>query len=340
VLREFIYVDTDKVRSLLAQLDGGVAEELKVTEKDQGNLTGGIKNVASREKAWGTEESVQRSLADAVFPSLEDALTIRGYLEDVSDELRDMNEASFKDFQERFPPGTFVRVTGPARLFDARYVARAFGGFTTAASGVLALQASEEIQRTPGKGKSKLPPRQRSGSQATQHDELESLIPDYDSSASSFSLGLDADQLRSMVKIARGMFYPGLHLAMSPSRHEGGPTITARLQEGRRFLDSESDVLFARYGVLEQDWTVVGTIGSYSTDPDFDFQIPEMTGDKGIERPKVVAVINDLLMLLGAIGLADHPQHPGFSLVPFAVYRPILPAASHDVVVRTDGAVL
>ncbi|WP_157748049.1 DUF6414 family protein [Micromonospora echinaurantiaca] len=340
MLREFIYVDADKVRSLLAQLDGGVAEELKVTEKDQGNLTGGIRNVASREKVWGTEESTQRSLADAVFPSLEDALTTQGYLEDVSNELRDMDGEDFEEFQERFPPGSFVRVTGPARLFDARYVARAFGGFTTAAAGVLNLQGSGREQRTPGKGKSKQRPKQRAVSAAAQSDELESLIPDYDSSATSFMQGLEADDLRSMVKLARGMFYPGLHLAMSPSEHDDGPTITARLQEGRRFLDSEPDVLFARYGVQEQDWTIVGTIGSYSADPDFDFEVPEMAGDKGIERPKVVAAINDLLMLLGSLGLADHPQHPGFSLVPFGVYRPILPATGNDVATRTDGAVV
>ncbi|MEU1360113.1 hypothetical protein ABZ356_09755 [Micromonospora zamorensis] len=340
MLREFIYVDADKVRSLLAQLDGGVAEELKVTEKDQGNLTGGIRNVASREKIWGTEESTQRSLADAVFPSLEDSLTAQGYLEDVSDELRDMNEEQFEDFQERFPPGSFVRITGPARLFDARYVARAFGGFTTAAAGVLNLQGSATAQRAPGKGKSKQRPKQRSASDGAQSDELESLIPDYDSSAASFMEGLEADDLRSMVKLARGMFYPGLHLAMSPSEHDDGPTITARLQEGRRFLDSEPDVLFARYGVLEQDWTIVGTIGSYSADANFDVEVPDMAGEKGIKRPKVVEAINDLLMLLGSIGLADHPQHPGFSLVPFGVYRPILAASGRGATTRTDGAAI
>jgi hypothetical protein len=75
MLRELIYVDTDKVRSLLAQMDGSVTEDLKVTEKKQGSLSGGMRNVASREQVWGSEESAQRSLADAVFPTLEDALT-------------------------------------------------------------------------------------------------------------------------------------------------------------------------------------------------------------------------------------------------------------------------
>lgn len=35
MLRELIYVDTDKVRSLLAQMDGSVTEDLKVTEKSK-----------------------------------------------------------------------------------------------------------------------------------------------------------------------------------------------------------------------------------------------------------------------------------------------------------------
>jgi hypothetical protein len=34
VLREFLYVDTDKVRGMLAQLDGGIAEEERQTNKN------------------------------------------------------------------------------------------------------------------------------------------------------------------------------------------------------------------------------------------------------------------------------------------------------------------
>ncbi|QKW11406.1 MULTISPECIES: hypothetical protein [unclassified Micromonospora] len=133
MMRELIYVDTDKVRSLLAQRDGGITEDQKVTEKKQGTLSGGMRNVANREQVWGTEESTQRSLADAVFPMLEEALDSEGYLTDVSEELRSFDSDSFDDFKSAYPPGSFVRLTGPARFFDARYVAQAFAGVGVAA---------------------------------------------------------------------------------------------------------------------------------------------------------------------------------------------------------------
>jgi len=53
MLRELIYVDTDKVRSLLSQRGEGVTEEQRVTAKKQGTMSGGMRNVASREQVWG-----------------------------------------------------------------------------------------------------------------------------------------------------------------------------------------------------------------------------------------------------------------------------------------------
>jgi hypothetical protein len=111
---------------------------------------------------------------------------------------------------------------------------------------------------------------------------------------------------------------------MSPRRPSEGLAITARLQEGRRFLDSEPEILFARYGLQPQDWTLVGTVGSYSVAADFEYNSPEMMAGGRPSRPGIVAGINDLLELLCTLGLADLPQHPGMSIVPFAVYRPIL----------------
>ncbi|GAA0534857.1 hypothetical protein GCM10010172_14940 [Paractinoplanes ferrugineus] len=135
-LRELIYVDTDKVRSLLSQREGGVTEDQRVTEKRQGAFAGGIPKVASREQMWGTEESTQRSLADAVFPQLEESLTAEGYLSDISQEVSGITPDSFDVFKDHYPPGSFVRITAAARLFDARYAANAFAGFATAADGV------------------------------------------------------------------------------------------------------------------------------------------------------------------------------------------------------------
>ncbi len=138
MLREFLYVDVDKVRSLVAQLEGGVPEEDRVTGKDQGKLTLGLRNLASRDRDWSSEQSVQRSLADAVFPVLESALETEGLLTDLSDELR--HEPYWTStLKTEHPPGSFVRVTASTRLFDVRYLARSLAGMSAALNGFLGM---------------------------------------------------------------------------------------------------------------------------------------------------------------------------------------------------------
>lgn len=335
MLRELIYVDTDKVRSLLSQHEGGVAEDQRVTEKKQGSLSGGMRNVASREQVWGTEESTQRSFADAVFPILEESLTTEGYLSDISDELRSVTSDTFSAFKDKYPPGSFVRITSPSRLFDARYVANAFAGYATAADGVSDIDSNAyqpeagQVRTPPHKNK---PRTRESKSPTSEPGSLESLIADFN--YAKFG-GIPASQLRAFIKIARGVFHPGFHLAMSPGGDEG-VSVTARLQEDRRFLDSQPEILFSRYGVQEQEWTVVGTIGAYSPDQDFTFEAIDISRKSGaVDRGKIAQTISNLLALLGTLGLADQPQHPGFSVVPFAVYRLILPTGGMHHLIAT-----
>lgn len=333
MLREFLYVDADKVRSILAQIDGGVTEEVSRTEKDVHRLAGGVKNVFDREKVWGAEESTQRSLADAIFPTLEDALTTGGYLCDVSDDLSELAADEFKAFQQRFAPGSFVRITGPTRLFDVHYLAKVFGGYASATVGAEILR-NRKRQQAPPKGMRPAAKGRQSSATSTESD-LESLIPDFVSSSGD----LDAQLLRALIQVARGIFYPGLHVAMSPNSNSG-LTITARLQQGRRFLDSEPEVLFARYGVMEQEWTLVGTIGSYSIDSHSGYSPGDVVSGTKIQRAAVLDTINGLLASLGDRGLIDQPQFPGFSLVPFALYRTILPVPQEAGSVALHGAVV
>jgi hypothetical protein len=331
MLRELIYVDTDKVRSLLSQREGGVAEEQRVTAKKQGTMSGGMRNVASREQTWGTEESTQRSFADAVFPDLEDSLTAEGYLSDISEELREVVSDSFDAFKRKYPPGSFVRITAPSRLFDARYVANAFAGFSTAADGVAGIDqsayGSSSDKPNTARSKGKQQRQHLKAAPAIDPSSLESLVADFDYSVVG---GIPASQLRAFIKIARGVFHPGFHVAMSPGGSDG-VSVTARLQEDRRFLDSQPEILFSRYGVLQQEWTMVGTIGAYSPDSDFTFEPVDINRENGtIDRSKIAEMLSNLIALLGTIGLADQPQHPGFSVVPFAVYRLILPTGDID----------
>ncbi|MFI9314028.1 hypothetical protein ACIG0B_12285 [Streptomyces althioticus] len=322
ILREFLYVDTDKVRAMLAQLAGGVAEEERETSRQEKRNTVGPRSFAQHLQVTGEEKYTQKSLGDAIFPTLEDELESNGLLRDISEEVSEESEWTSGNLKKIAPPGSLVRVTAMGSLFDARYTASVFADFASVALGLQGLGVDflgAATAPTPaGKGRAnKSAPRPPKRVPTDSERQLEDAIPDFKGPS-----GADGESLRAITRVARGVFSPGLHLNLFPV-NSGDALIGARLQEGRQYLDTEADILFARYGMERQAWTLVGSIGSYGPEdtsmPDLDFVRP----GGAVNRGSFAEGINVLMKHLGGLGFVDLPQHPGFSMIPFAVYRSI-----------------
>ena len=321
LLREYLYVDVTAVRGVLAQLDGGVVDVDASTTSKAKKSAGGVKGFAEHAQDWGNSHTTTKAMGDALFPLLEDALETEGLLEDVSEIVADPANWEASSFEGLLPPGKIVRITAPGYLIDARFVASILGGFAVTHRGLVNMGIA------PATAEAVLPPKAKKISKARyrelpgETDSPEGIIPlgdilfDEDGESS-----VSGEFLRGIAQVARGMFAPGLHLMMAPDAEEAG-AITVRLQEGRQYLDSDTDVLFARYGVGAQDWTVVGTIGHHPLpDPDMansDFK----DSDGNIRRADFGRYVNQLGTMLGNLGFTDLPQSPGFSLIPWAVYR-------------------
>ncbi|MFE5029229.1 hypothetical protein ACFRAO_39550 [Streptomyces sp. NPDC056656] len=322
ILREFPYVDTDKVRAMLAQLDGGIAEESRETERTESRTTVGPRAAAQHFRGAGSESYTQKSLGDALFPMLEDALESEGLIRDISEEVADAEQWNSGELKKSAPPGSLVRISAPGSLFDARYMASAFSAFGAVNVGLQGIGASPAPASPPHtKGKQGQGQR-RSTPKATTPalPQLEDSIPGFPDIG-----GTSGSLLRSFVQISRGIFAPGLHINLTPA---AGVLIGARLQEGRQYLDSEADILFARYGTEKQEWTLMGSVGSYGTE---ETELPEIdfcNSDGSVNRGDFAESMNAQMRNLGRIGFIDLPQYPGFSVVPFAVYRSIPRAGS------------
>ncbi|MEV5344503.1 DUF6414 family protein [Streptomyces achromogenes] len=302
---------------MLAQLDGGVAEESRETERAEKRTTVGPRVAGQYFQGSGSETYTNKSLGDALFPMLEDALESESLLRDVSEEVRDPGTWRSGELKRELPPGSLVRVTARGSLFDTRYAASAFSAFGSVMVGLNEmgyLPTVKQAGQSKGKkgGQGGCATRQKTAEGAF---ELEDSIPDFPDIG-----GADGRTLRSFVRISKGVFAPGLHVNLTPAK---GVLINSRLQEGRQYLDSEADILFARYGTEQQEWTVVGSIGSYGTEetslPDMDFY----NADGSVNRAQFAEVMNAQMRNLGRLGFIDLPQSPGFSLIPFAVYRSI-----------------
>ncbi|KRC50307.1 MULTISPECIES: hypothetical protein [unclassified Nocardioides] len=335
ILREFLYVDVDKVRGLLAQLDDGIVEESTEQTHHEKTTGGGFKGLAEHSQRWGTDATSQKSMGDALFPTLEQSLESLGLLTDISDDAAN-SDLWGEQMRDRYPPGTLIRITAPAALFDARYVTSILTGFATTWQGLVDLGVMEKAAPPP------LRKGQQGGQRSTKRPEL---IPIADRELEdnvppvTITYGgsvIEREYMQGIVRVSRGMFSTGLHLNMLPSGSTDA-IVTARLQEGQRFLDGDTEVLFARYGVSAQDWTMVGTIGHYGHEPLSDDDAPSLVNDDGsVNRAGFTGFINNFLHTVGGTGLADLPQEPGFSVVPLAVYR-LVGDASKTLAVL-DGA--
>lgn len=325
VLREFLYLDIEKVRGLAAQLYEGVVETS--TESTENSKEGGFgAGPLKYSRQWGSSAVLQKSMADALFPTLESDLEAEGLLREVSEDLAD--EAGWNRVEEAAPVGSLIRVSGPAALFDARYFAGVLSNMVVAGQGVGEIAGRTNRQPYPQviPPKAKSPAQRKAEKDARKRNEtpdapetLESLIP----AGSIPALGEDVtrEQIVGMVKVARGVFVPGLHLTMYCAGIDG-PPISARLEEGRRFLDSEPDVLFQRYGVTPLDWTLVGIVGHHGAKSVTD-TFPELLEPDGqtVSRGRTAAGLNQFIAFIANLGFADLPRHPGFSVIPLAVYR-------------------
>lgn len=330
VLREFLYADIERVQSLLAQLLGGVPEEDRSTESVLRHRAVGMAKYLGVGRESRVEEYEQRSLIDALFPALEDVLESEGWLTDISEEIDDASDKDLSRLESRVPAGAIVRLTAPGHLFDAEYVAKTLAGAAVAIDGVTDFQkappdAARGQGRSAAKKPSSRPPGQRN---VPGPGRLEDIIEDF--APDLLGEAVTASMFRSLVRVSRGLFPTGLHLLMESGA--GAPwSVVSRLERDQRYLDSETDILFSRYGVDPLDWTIVGHAGHWAkrtTGVDL-AAIPTVRNGRAINRTGLISVVNGLMSEMAAAGLSSSPAHPGFSIVPIAVYR-IIPHASQE----------
>lgn len=136
-LRDFLYVDISRIRSLLAQLYEGVPEQTKHSEDNHKKWQAGLRGLgtALREGSVGNESEETRALSDLHFSMFEDAAEQAGFLRDVSEQAGDTRNWNQSRLARQLKVGDVIRVTAPTRVIDPRHISEtlsrqqaAFGG--------------------------------------------------------------------------------------------------------------------------------------------------------------------------------------------------------------------
>jgi hypothetical protein len=319
-LREYVYVDVDKVRGLAGQLYDGVPERATNISARQKQLGVDLKFVSAG-RSSGEEDSIERSMGDTLFKDLEADLEALGLLTDMSETLKE--EDSWTAEELAVFPGQIIRITSPGSLFHPNQMSEALVGMATASHGMAEMGLEKDESNPPQPSKTNKSAAQKNAERvARQEADREPRFPEDFLPAGKVVplLGIERKQLSGIIKLIRGVFGEGVHLHLRPAGIEG-PAISARLEPGRKFLDSSPEVLFSRYGLGEQEWTVVGVIGQLGAKSE-ESSVTDITNANGsINRAKLVDLVAVFLGQTG--GMIDLPQEPGFSVIPLAVYRAV-----------------
>lgn len=317
-LREYLYVDLDKVSGLASQLYDGIPERATEVSARQKKAEINLR-LAHGGSSSSSEDSIERSLGDSLFKELESDLESLGLLRDVSEALA--NKDSWSSLGDRIAPGQILRLTANGTLFHPTQMTDAIIGMATAAHGIAELMSSDEDEKdaaaSGSKQKTKRPTNRELKQIPAQPVFPEDMLP---SGKTVPFLGVPRTQLSGMIKVVRGIFGEGMHLQLRPAGPKG-PIVSSRLEQGRRFLDSSPEVLSSRYGLAEQEWTVVGMVGQLGIPASKMTTDSIMNPDDSVNRAKFVDLVGEFFGQTN--GLVDLPKAPGFSVIPLAVYRAI-----------------
>src|SRR5690348_4228706 len=112
-LKEFLYVDVDRVRSLLSQMAGGFIEEIRTSSSS--DMTGGAQAVVFGVGAKGdytrsAQHEEARSLQDLTFVAFERLANENGMIMEFPGELMDVESWDSGAVHEALRPGQLIRV--------------------------------------------------------------------------------------------------------------------------------------------------------------------------------------------------------------------------------------
>lgn len=317
-LLDFLYVDVARVRSLLAQLAGGVASTASDTlEEVRARIAEASLPIArgGRTATSSSRSETTRTLGDLIVPVFEEEAAAAGYLVDVSGELTEPTEWHSGAVHERLPVGTILRHTGQTRLLDPVHVSELIEHFEGTASAV---------------------DRMAGGSQGGSAGKGGRTTPKGGSPAKTAQLRGMKKMTEPIRELVENLLAGGISLRVFPcgTQHPdcgfGG-----LLLDRSDYIEPERGALFARHGVLVSDWTVVALVNRHSahgTTPEFgEFDPSEMIRQSGaINRQAIERLVLQLLGMLEGVGMSEGPSWPSIGITPLAVYRTIERPKSSD----------
>lgn len=125
-IRDYLYVNVDRVKSLLAQFASGSPETVTRSEQRQKGASVNI-SIVNASLSLSRGEQYSSSLKDLAFAIMEDAAEELGFLREISDVASNPKRWKRGTLAKVLSAGSIFRVTGPIRIIDARTLTTQLG---------------------------------------------------------------------------------------------------------------------------------------------------------------------------------------------------------------------
>lgn len=315
IVRDFLYVDVGRVRSLLAQVAGGapqLVEDKSARLRSLGGTFGIPPFGLSAGSGKNSETTETRSLTDLTFVLFEEAAEAVGLLTDVTEMARREDAWRSGELQSQLEVSQVVRVTGATRFIDPRHFEQTMAQldqFADLAAVFSDANAASPQQPAQGGGANKrTTPKQA----AAKKQEL-------------LGSGMPADALPIMGKFIGGLLRGGVWMRTMPC----GPTASdcsfgGLLLDRSEYIEPEREALFGRYGADASDWTVVAIVSRFALEATASLPLGRSGSSHGIDRLQVEEMAVSVMSTLEQAGVSDAPRSPSISVTPLAVYRPLI----------------
>ena len=349
-LRDTLYLETERVRALLAQLTGGIIEGIiersgDRTERKLGAKWLGIE--AGRTTLDDSSFEATSTLHDAVLDIFEEAAIEAGVLRDVNADDPDVWLSG--SIQSELVPGQLIRLTAPTQIVDAEHV----GSEMTRSLEMVNAWAmfQEALDPTPLPTPEGVPPQVRKQQPKIDPEAFHDAAITARGEA---LMGVSFEGAIAVKVMFEKLLGSGISVRCFPCGTDHREiAITGRLSSAAGNLRDEHDALFAKYGWGASSWTLIAQIATIPEDPRAideatkggsgqpvsepdDMPAPDVAGsadletDDGgageLEEPSrgdfEVAGI-EFMKVLADAGLISAPRFPGITVTPIAIYREV-----------------
>jgi hypothetical protein len=321
-VREFLYVDHQRIRSYYSQINRGVIES--VISRGSGGASGevgvrlfGFGPSVTAER--GNEREESRSLQDLNYVIFEELFENEGLIKDITDEADDLDAWKTGQLHSELDEGDIVKYTGNIQVLDPDFVRDRFNQYGKLAVALAGTQVGAQEPEGPTP-----PVRQRGSTKAgrkarTAEEVRQDLIAQ---KLEEFSGGISLGQLASISDFI-GAFTNNaitarvLPLAENPEYHFAG-TLLSRSE----YIQPEREALFGRYGTSLEDWTIVmqvARIPSPEVSQTPDFSEPFASKD-AINRGMLESMVGRLMKYMESLGVAEGARYPAISVTVLAIY--------------------